>query len=431
MRLQTDNDMVGKRWRSRALTDDEFDALSAASPEGGFQQTAAMRRMVEQEGAAQTELVGLVDADDKPIAGAMVAYTQGRFGLEGSIWLGPLCDAHNEHLLTAMTMALHVAAHKRGAISVSCWPDDVYLRRTSDGEPDGEPDDLLVGNYEKLGWHHAGFDRGYGSIVNRWVYVKDLSGFKSADDLLKSYSKNTRRNVKIARNSAVHVRRLDRDELGVFHHICELSSVKQHFQNRDLAYFEGVWDAFGDRAEFMVAEIHLDEYLAGWQDKYAKFAREADRLEAALPESKYPDDVRKKLDTARRNVESAEHRIADAKERIERDGHVVPAAAGLFMWHERELVYFSSGSDERYAKFYAPTAIQHEMMSRCLERGLHRYNFYGISGVFDDPDDPGRGVLEFKQGFNGYVEELPGEFTLPVDRIRYGLKAAAAAVLHH
>ena len=33
---------------------------------------------------------------------------------------------------------------------------------------------------------------------------------------------------------------------------------------------------------------------------------------------------------------------------------------------------------------------------------VSRYNFYGISGVFDDPNDEGRGVLEFKQGFNGY-----------------------------
>ncbi|WP_152593264.1 peptidoglycan bridge formation glycyltransferase FemA/FemB family protein, partial [Bifidobacterium magnum] len=26
------------------------------------------------------------------------------------------------------------------------------------------------------------------------------------------------------------------------------------------------------------------------------------------------------------------------------------------------------------------------------------------------------------QGFNGYVEELPGEFTLPVNSLRYGIQ---------
>ena len=69
------------------------------------------------------------------------------------------------------------------------------------------------------------------------------------------------------------------------------------------------------------------------------------------------------------------------------------------------------------------------MMSRCLERGVTRYNFYGISGVFDDPEDDGRGVLEFKQGFNGYVEELPGEFVLPVKPVAYAMKQFAHKLL--
>ena len=54
---------------------------------------------------------------------------------------------------------------------------------------------------------------------------------------------------------------------------------------------------------------------------------------------------------------------------------------------------------------------------------------YGIDGVFDDPDDEGRGVLEFKQGFNGYVEELPGEFVLPVKPVAYAMKQFAHKLL--
>lgn len=37
--------------------------------------------------------------------------------------------------------------------------------------------------------------------------------------------------------------------------------------------------------------------------------------------------------------------------------------------------------------------------------------------------------LEFKQGFNGYVEELPGEFTLPVSKLRYGVSDLAHKLL--
>ena len=97
-----------------------------------------------------------------------------------------------------------------------------------------------------------------------------------------------------------------------------------------------------------------------------------------------------------------------------KDGDVLPAAASLFVEHARETVYLFSGSVEKYKPFYASALIQHDaMLHLCVERGVTRYNFYGINGVFDDPEDEGRGVLEFKQGFNGYVEELMGSFVLP------------------
>ncbi len=38
-------------------------------------------------------------------------------------------------------------------------------------------------------------------------------------------------------------------------------------------------------------------------------------------------------------------------------------------------------------------------------------------------------MLEFKQGFNGYVEELPGEFTLPVSRVQCAVKRVAQKVI--
>jgi alanine adding enzyme len=113
-----------------------------------------------------------------------------------------------------------------------------------------------------------------------------------------------------------------------------------------------------------------------------------------------------------------------------KDGDVLPAAASLFVEHPREVIYLFSGSVEQYKPFYASALIQHDaMLHFCVEHGLSRYNFYGIDGVFDDPDDEGRGVLEFKQGFNGYVEELPGEFVLPVKPVAYAMKQFAHKLL--
>lgn len=370
-----------------------------------------------------------VEENGEPVAASLLEIHRSRLSTFAIIHDGPLCDLHDKELTRFFITKLAELAKSKGATQLDISPENIYRLRDSYGAVlPGEPADDEIELLKSLGFEHTGFDVGY-SAVPRWRYLKDLTAFQTPDQLLASYSKNTRRNVKIAANSGVEVRSLKREELDMFHGICGMSSRKQHFENRPLEYFQAFYDNFGERAEFMVAEVHLDQYLQSWQSKLEKFEHDLARLEKSLETTKYPDDVKKKLAVARKNVTSAHRRIDDANERIACDGEIVPVSVGLFVWHKRELVYLFSGSDERYAKFYAPTALQHEMMSECLRRGVDRYNFYGISGVFDDPNDSGRGVLEFKQGFNGYVEELMGEFVLPVRPVMFRAKTMLRKLL--
>ena len=71
------------------ITPAELDAFSAAQVQGSFQQTSQMAAMGAFNGPV--DYVG-VKRGDKLIAACYVVYTQSRFGLEGSVWCGPLCD---------------------------------------------------------------------------------------------------------------------------------------------------------------------------------------------------------------------------------------------------------------------------------------------------------------------------------------------------
>ena len=84
-------------------------------------------------------------------------------------------------------------------------------------------------------------------------------------------------------------------------------------------------------------------------------------------------------------------------------GSVIPAACALFVEHRRETVYLTAGALPEYRAYQAPALLVHEGMLRLCVNSTQprRFNMYGITGVFNDPDDEGRGVLEFKQGFNG------------------------------
>lgn len=166
MNASEEQERESSEWNVRELSAGEFDALSAASEYGGFQQTSEMAILAQSEGM-QTQYVGLVDSHDAPVAGALVAFSQGRFGVEGSLWLGPLCNGNDRERMTALTEGLREAAERVHAISLTCWPNQVYCVRDSQGKAMAEPNDEMVREYERLGWKHAGFTRGYGSLMNR------------------------------------------------------------------------------------------------------------------------------------------------------------------------------------------------------------------------------------------------------------------------
>ena len=204
---------------------------------------------------------------------------------------------------------------------------------------------------------------------------------------------------------------------------------RRGFATRGADYFRQFKQAYGADAHFMLAEIHIAEYVA---DMTAK--REALQTKVAQLQTKYDERpttrLERQLGEESRNLAAADKRLAEV-EGYAKKGDVLPAAASMFVSHPNEVVYQYSGSLEEYKPFYASALIQYEaMLHLCVEQGVSRYNFYGISGVFDDPNDEGRGVLEFKQGFNGYVEQMVGKFTLPVDKFRFGVSNLAHKLLH-
>ena len=103
----------------------------------------------------------------------------------------------------------------------------------------------------------SGFTVGY-TAVPRWRYLKDLTGITDEKSLLKSYDKRTQWSVKRAQSMGVHVRELSDDELGVFARIEQQTAERRSFEYRGEAYFHRFKEAFGSKAHFMVAEIHID-----------------------------------------------------------------------------------------------------------------------------------------------------------------------------
>jgi alanine adding enzyme len=412
------------------LTDDEFDEYSANHPQGNFQQTSAMGRLRAAQGVT-VEYLGVRERNAL-VAAALFETHHSRLSTFAAVHDGPLCDYHDGELVAFLMLQLKKHAKAKGASQLEITPEMPYRLRDSSGAilPDGQggaPDNAMMETLSSIGFKHGGFTTGY-TAVPRWRYLKDLTGIDDERALLGSYDKRMQWSVKKSRSMGVHVRELADEELGMFASIEQQTAQRRSFEYRGEAYFHRLKKAFGGAAHFMVAQIHIDEYLADMETRRAALQGKVARLQAKYGE--HPTTkTQRQLGEESRNLAAAEKRLAEASE-FAKDGDVLPAAASLFVEHPREVIYLFSGSVEQYKPFYASALIQHEaMLHLCLEQGVTRYNFYGIDGVFDDPDDEGRGVLEFKQGFNGYIEELPGEFILPVKPLTYAVKQFAHKLL--
>ena len=137
-----------------------------------------------------------------------------------------------------------------------------------------------------------------------------------------------------------------------------------------------------------------------------------------------PANAGKRIATADKKIAALEKTIGEVNGIIASDGPVIPVEAGVYFWHPNEVVCLSSGEDDRFMDYYPSSLIHFEAMLDCIARGVERFNFYGISGIFD-ANDPSYGVWQFKTRFGGFVEELPGKFTLPVDGLRFGVSGSS------
>ena len=81
----------------------------------------------------------------------------------------------------------------------------------------------------------------------------------------------------------------------------------------------------------------------------------------------------------------------------------------------QETTYLFSGSYTEFNKFYAPALLQKYVMLESIKRGIPKYNFLGIQGIFDGSD----GVLRFKQNFNGYIVRKAGTFRYYPSPLKY------------
>lgn len=218
-------------------------------------------------------------------------------------------------------------------------------------------DDAVAESLKRHGWKHSGWTLGFRTGLRGNIRFAYVKDLTdlTLENYRDSYASRYRRYVRHVEKT-LHLRRLGRDELPLFIDIMNNVAERKQFDQRSSEYFHALFDAFGDEVYFLVAE--------------------------------------------------------------NADG--VPVSGIVFIENSWEMVAAIGGAVTGHEHERGNHLLHDHMIKTALEHGLTRYNFYGIEGRNNDPSSEGYGVYEFKTRFGtGFTEELIGEFTLPVDKLRY------------
>ncbi|MBP2622543.1 aminoacyltransferase [Streptococcus oricebi] len=386
----------------KLISREEFLEHSQTCAQRSFMQTAEMEKLLSKRGFT-CHYLGYSDQDQLVLSALLYSLPM-TGGLHMEINCGPVTS--DPKYLAPFYQALKDYAYKQGALELIVKPYESYQTFDSEGQALSPERKDLIKYLTDLGYEFDGLQTGYPGGEPDWHYVKDLSGL-TPEKLLNSFSKKGKPLVKKAKTFGIQLKRLKREELGIFKEITSATSNRREYSDKSLDYYQDFYDSFGSEADFMVASLNFPAYLQHLEESQAKLQEKIRKLEADLEKNPQSEKKQNQLRELTSQNQTFETRKAEAQDFIDKYGDKDQVlAASLFVYTPQEATYLFSGSYPEFNKFYAPALLQEYVMTQALKRGIPFYNFLGIMGVFDGSD----GVLRFKQNFNGYIQRKMGTF---------------------
>lgn len=349
-----------------------------------------------------------VKENKKIIAAAMLLSHKRRFNVnEFYSPRGFLLDFNNKELLEFFVKEVKDFVHKHNGYVLRIDPYVIYKQRDINGDivEDGLDNTSIVNHLKSLGFKKVPTNN---MEQVSWMFSLDLEG-KTEDQILKEMKPNTRNNIRKAEKLGITMKELSYDELDRFQNIMIETGERKGFAIRNVEYFQNMYKLFHDDEEvkYYVTELNLKEYTKRLEEE----KKEKEEKLNNLGDAKYKDGERKNI---LNEIESLDKRIADSKDIMKNTNKdVITLSGSMFMLIQPEIIYLSSGNYEEYLKFNSQYLIQWELIKYGIKKGFKKHNFYGIpENINEHPKD--YGIYEFKKGFNGYVEELIGEYELPI-----------------
>lgn len=387
-----------------------FENYAKNNPYQTFMQTKQIGKLREING---WEIYYLGLYDNNKLVGATLLVSKKRHFNKYEFYAprGPLLDYNNEKVLTSFLSKLIEFVKKHNGYILRIDPYVINKERNGKGEviEGGIDNTKIVEEIKSLGFNLLPFkEREQVSTM----YVLDTKN-KTIEEIFNNMNSSTKNKINKTLKNGIEIKEITEDRLDEFYSIMKETGERKGFDIRDNNYYKRMYKIFKDSngIKYLIAVINLKDLLTKLNQEKETLLKKQETIENN-------EKNQGKIKALTENIESINKRIELAIKEEKEHGENITLAGSMFILTKKEVIYLAGGNHEEFLHYNAQYLIQWEMIKYAIENGYDRYNFYGIPDKLDE-NSKDYGVYKFKTGFNGYVEELIGEFEIKASPIYY------------
>lgn len=392
------------------LTEKEYDKFVSHNKLAAYTQSLDFKKFKENNHAT-CYLVG-VKEDNKVVAAALLYSIRTFLGKKRFYSpRGLILDYNNEELLDFFIQELKKYLKEKKAMSLTIDPIVVYQERDNNGEKVGEANDKVVNHLKKIGFKHNGFNNYFETMQIRTVYRLKLTD--TYEDLKNTFVKSTRKNIEATNNSGVEVRDGKLDDIQSLAKIFKETADRDQFDTRSYENYKMMYESMPNIMHVYIAYINTKSQVESMEKKLKEEEETNKDLQRKMEVDMVGNKLRTKKEISDKLLEKYKQELKEAKEMYKEHPEGIDIGALISMKAGDEYISLSSGTATLYKKYNPKYALYDAHIKGAYDMGFKYVNFYGIANDYNK-DCKYYGIYEFKKGFNGFIEEYIGEFTLPI-----------------
>ena len=405
------------------LSDKEFIDFAQNHEQASFHQTTNWAELKSMTGW-ESYLVGIKE-NNKVVAASLILAKQ--TPLKKKMFYAPrgfLIDYNNKELLIFFTEELKKWLKKNKAIFIKIDPYISYQERDLNGNivEGGKNNKQAFDNLVSLKYKHKGFNIQGEELQPRWIFITPTKN-TTVEEIMKNMDAKTRQILRKNERNKIRIREIGYDELDKFKAISEHTAKRRGFIDRPLNYYQKMFKAFDKNKsiKILLAELDTESLISEYKDEIDTINEERKLREEQYnndPSKINKDKYEQRQAQSLKEIERLEKNINHIEDLKAKHGKIITLGGILFYVNKKEVLSSVGGSYDEFMEFQSAYTLHFAGMKYAIENNLDRYNFYGISGVFDEKN-PLFGLYSFKRDFGGKVVELIGEFDLIINKPAY------------